>query len=88
VPCFIFEYLKLQFFPDVGNEGFNRGQFVPTLWYVAPSAVENPDGGGARKGFPTVLLLVSLPGCYACTQHQQRRDAFFGKTNGEIESGC
>jgi hypothetical protein len=28
-----------------------------------------------------VLLLVSLPGYYACTQHQQRRDAFFWKTN-------
>lgn len=32
-----------------------------------------------RKEFPIVLLLVSLPGCYACKQHQQRRDAFFGR---------
>jgi hypothetical protein len=29
---------------------------------------------------------VSLPGCYACTQHQQRRDAFIENTkSGEKE---
>jgi hypothetical protein len=41
-----------------------------------------------EKRFPTVLLLVSLLGCYTCTQHQQRPGAFFGNTNSGEKKYC
>ncbi len=56
---------------------------IKLVFMQPPQRLKTLTAVAQEKKFPIVLLLVSLPGCYAGTQHQQRRAAFFGKTNGE-----
>ena len=54
---------------------------IKLVFMQPPQRLKTLTAVAQEKKFPIVLLLVSLPGCYAGTQHQQRRAAFFGKTN-------